>query len=128
MHFPTRHAICTPPTGFPRFTPTLKPTAYPASYFDLKNRRGGRAVDLVREDGLDPLGEKGRSQPAARGRRSPSFWESVLRVELLALVLQPSWLGWMLLDDRSFLAPFAAFFDSRLGPVEASRRVRGRSF
>jgi transposase, IS5 family len=44
----------------------------------------------------------------------PSLWESMLPVELLALPTELARVD-ALLDDESFLAPFAAFFDPRLG-------------
>jgi IS5 family transposase len=44
----------------------------------------------------------------------PSLWESTLPAEVLALPAELARVD-ALLDDRRFLAPFAAFFDPRLG-------------
>ena len=56
----------------------------------------------------------------------PSLWESVLPEELLGL---PEGLARVdaLLEDRSFFAPFAPFFDPRMGrpstPMQTSLRL-----
>jgi IS5 family transposase len=56
----------------------------------------------------------------------PSLWESMLPAELLALPAELARVD-ALLDDPRFLAPFAAFFDPRLGrpstPMETYLRL-----
>jgi len=49
----------------------------------------------------------------------PSLWESMLPAELLALPAELARVD-ALLDDSKFLAPFAAFFDPRLGRPSTS--------
>ena len=64
----------------------------------------------------------------------PTLWDAILPAELLVL---PAELGRvdLLLDDPVFFAPFATYFDARIGPIafrhrracvsHAARPVRG---
>ena len=80
-----------------------------------------------REDGLEPLGEKGFEAIVFRTvNDQPTLWDSILPPELLVLPVE---LGRVdaLLDDPVFFAPFAAYFDARIGrpsiPMETYLRL-----
>jgi transposase, IS5 family len=56
----------------------------------------------------------------------PTLWDAILPSELLVLPTELAWVD-ALLDDRVFFAPFAAYFDARIGrpsvPVAAYLRL-----
>ena len=79
------------------------------------------------DDGLEPLGEKGFEAIVFRTvNDQPTLWDSILPPELLVLPVE---LGRVdaLLDDPVFFAPFAAYFDARIGrpsiPMETYLRL-----
>ena len=80
-----------------------------------------------REDGLEPLGEKGfEAIVFSTVNDQPTLWDAILPPELLVLPVE---LGRVdaLLDDPVFFAPFAAHFDARIGrpsmPMETYLRL-----
>ena len=80
-----------------------------------------------REDGLEPLGLEGIEAIVFRTvNDQPTLWDSILPPELLVLPVE---LGRVdaLLDDPVFFAPFAAYFDARIGrpsiPMETYLRL-----
>ena len=70
---------------------------------------------LSREDGLEPLGYEGIEAIVLRTvNDQPTLWDSILPPELLVLRVEVGRVD-ALLDDPLFFAPFAAYFDARLG-------------
>jgi IS5 family transposase len=79
------------------------------------------------EDGLKPLGLEGIEAIVLRTvNDQPTLWDAILPSELLVLPIE---LGRVdaLLDDAAFFAPFAAYFDVRIGrpsiPMETYLRL-----
>src|SRR5271157_4517251 len=113
---------------------SARPAALPrwpreVSYFDLKKSgRGGPGSGGAWTGGWpQPLGIEGIEAIVLRTvNDQPTLWDSILPCELLVLPVE---LGRVdaLLDDPVFFAPFAAYFDARIGrpsiPVETYLRL-----